>query len=251
MKHLSIKMIILFSPILFILQACSDTAPSASTPNPTQPPSTENGDSPPLPIEEYVRQTFIGGLPYEETLNTYNPSDVPILLAMLNDPNEQPYWANIVIALNIIGDEEIEEPLINFINSGVPGNLSRPHYAAKTSALLSMGYLINHTKSETALTYLIESLDPTVWQERGTTGIGPFQSTLQDTHIEFSKQALLGLSLSGNPTAADALRTFQASDPTGQQATFHAAVLDLIPEALETNQEIANIGLVNYYRNNR
>jgi hypothetical protein len=170
---------------------------------------------------------------------------------MLNDRAELAHWANIVVVLNIIGNEEIVEPLINFINAGVEGTLSRPHFAAKSSALLSMGYLINHTKSETALTYLIDSLDPAVWQERGTTGISPFQTNLEETHLELSKQALLGLALSGNDQAAEALSALQESEVSGQQAIFQANVIDLIPEALQTNEEIANIGLVNYYRNSR
>lgn len=221
------------------------------TPEPTQPPSAEADGAPTMPIEEFVRQTFIGGIPYEETSSNYHATDVSALLAMLNDPAEEPHWANIVVTLNIIGDEEVVEPIINFINAGVEGTLSRPHFSAKSSALLSMGYLINRTESQQALTYLVESLDPAIWQERGTTGISPFQTNLEESHLELSKQALLGLSLSGNATAAEALRSLQDAQLTGQQAIFQSNVADLLPEALETNEEIANIGLINYYRTNQ
>jgi hypothetical protein len=240
----------MFSSILFLLQACSPTPPL--TPDAAQPPSAEDdGSQPlPLPIEEFVRQTFIRGVPYEETSNNYDASDVSALLAMLNDPDEEQHWANIVVVLNIIGDEDVAESLINFINSGITGTYSRPYFSAKMSALLSLGYLINRTESERVLNYLIESLDPKIWEERGTTGISPYETNLEESHMELSKQALLGLAVSGNSTAAEALRLFQASEVSGQQAIFKAKVIGLVPEALKTNEEIANVGLANYYRDN-
>lgn len=240
------KSLLLFTfSALLLLQAC------AGAPTPETPTMTENAQSEPLPVEEFVRQGFIGGVPYEETRNNYNESDVPVLLEMLANPDEELHWANIVITLNITGDEDVAGPIINFINDGSERPLSQPHYAAKTSALTSFGYLINHTGSDRALTYLIESLDPAVWQERPQTGISPFQTTLEETYLDLSKNAILGLALSGNPGAAGALRTLLESDLTGQQATFRDNNLETIREAITTNEQIAEIGLVNYYHSIR
>ncbi|MGH7166213.1 MAG: hypothetical protein ACREIS_11890, partial [Nitrospiraceae bacterium] len=57
-----------------------------------------------LPIQDFARQTFIHGVPYEGA-SRYDGSAVPVLLHMLEDPKEEPYWANIVITLGMIGDE--------------------------------------------------------------------------------------------------------------------------------------------------
>lgn len=243
MKNWPRTLIGLFFTGIFILQACA----GASTPEP--PTMTQTTQSEHLPVEEFVRQSFIGGVPYEETLNNYNESDVPVLLEMLANPDEELHWANIVVVLNIIGSEDVAEPIINFINDGSESPLSRTHYAAKTSALTSFGYLINRTGSKQALNYLIDSLDPAVWQERPATGISPFQTTLEDTYLDLSKNAILGLALSGDKDAAVALQALLDSDPSGQQAIFKANNLETIQEAIATNKQIADIGLVSYYNN--
>ncbi len=203
-----------------------------------------------MAIEEYVRQVFIKGVPYEETITSYDASDVPTLLTMLNDPAEEPHWANIVVVLNIIGGEEVVDPLIAFIEADSGAELSYDHYVAKTSALMSLGYLVNRTGSEQALTYLIESANPIVWEERETADVGPFQATVTETNQDLSKHAILGLALSGTPDSAQALRSFQAGEGTGEESEFQAAVDDIIAEALEANNEIQEGGLIEYYSDN-
>jgi hypothetical protein len=200
-------------------------------------------------IQDYVRQVFIRGVPYEETSNNFDATDVPVLLAMLNDPAEEAYWANIVIVLNIIGDEDVVEPLIAFIDAGSGGELSYEHYIAKTSALMSMGYLVNRTGSEQALAYLIESANPAVWEEREADDIGPFQATVAESIQDLSKHAILGLALSGTAESAEALRSFQAGEGIGVEGVFQASVNSIISEALAANSEIQESGLVEYYRN--
>ncbi|MCP4419298.1 MAG: hypothetical protein GY805_22010 [Chloroflexi bacterium] len=203
-----------------------------------------------MAVEDFVRQAFIRGVPYE-TASGYGATDVPILLEMLNDPVEEAYWANIVVVLNIIGGEEVVEPLISFIDEGVDGELTYSHYIAKTSALMSLGYLINRTGNEQALNYLTETANPEVWVEREVTDIGPFQATVAESNRDLSKHALLGLALSGNPEAAEAMRSLQVAEVAGEQAEFQALVTDVISEALEANREIDEGGLIEYYRTNQ
>ena len=153
--------------------------------------------------------------------------------------------------LGIIGDEGSVDPLIAFVEAGEDGRLSRPHYVAKTSALMAMGYLINKTGIEKALNYLIESLDPDVWVERKTTGISPFQPAITESNRDLSKYALLGLALSAHPSAAGALRSLQEPTGTQNQMAFQAQVSDIVSEALQDHEIIASEGLVDYYRNNK
>jgi hypothetical protein len=64
-----------------------------------------------MDVADFVRQVFIHGLPYEDA-SRYEQSAVPVLLKMLNDPKEEPYWSNIALVLGIVGDENIVDPLI-------------------------------------------------------------------------------------------------------------------------------------------
>lgn len=203
---------------------------------------------PAMAVEDYVRQVFIRGVPYEETSSSFSSADVPVLLAMLNDAAEEEHWANIVVVLNIIGGDEVVEPLIEFIEAGSGGELSYPHYIAKTSALMSMGYLINRTGNEEALNYLVASANPEVWEDRDTADVGPFQPSVEESNRDLSKHAILGLALSGTSESAEALRTFERGQGTGDDSEFQAAVDPLLADALDANLDIQANGLVDYYR---
>jgi hypothetical protein len=214
--------------------------PQEREPNPSGAPGL-------LDIREFVRQVFIHGVPYQEA-SRYDASVVPTLLGMLNDPAEEAYWPNVVVVLGMIGDERAVEPLIAFIEAGVQGSLSREHYAAKTSALMALGYLINKTGNQRALNYLKDSVAPETWAARGVAGTAPFQASTTERDRDFSKHAILGLALSGRPEAAQALRSLQQPAATETQRAFQAQVSDLVSEALEEHQRIATQGLENYYR---
>lgn len=247
MKRLSVALVAL-TPIMLVLQACGSQPPPQAIVAPQQAPSAQEGDPQLMDIQDYVRQIFIEGVPFEETTTSYDSSVVPTLLEMLNDSEEEASWANIAVVLGIIGDEASVDPLIAFIEGGEGGQLSRSQYTAKTSALMAMGYLINKTGNEKALNYLIEGLDPDAWQERGAAVISPFQPAVAESNRDLSKHALLGLALSGNPTAAEALRSLQEPPETAPQAAFQDAVSDVLSEALEAHAQIAAQGLAGYYQ---
>jgi hypothetical protein len=202
----------------------------------------------PLAVQDYVRQVFIHGVPYIETQAEYGPEDVEVLLEMLNDPAEEVYWANVAVVLNIIGGDEVVEPMIAFINEDSGGELSYSEYIAKTSALMSLGYLVNRTGNEQALSYLIESANPEVWEERETADVGPFQPSVAETNEDMSKHAILGLALAGTTESAEALRSFQEPSNESIEDEFQALVDDLITEALQANNNIQENGLVDYYQ---
>jgi hypothetical protein len=202
-------------------------------------------------IRDFVRQIFIHGVPYEE-VSGYDASVVPTLLEMLNDPAEQQYWPNIVVVLGMIGDQRAVDPLISFIEAhALPDGLSRRHYAAKTSALMALGYLVNKSGDRKALDYLKASATPDAWAAKDISGIAPFQRSVSERNRDFSKYAILGLALTGSPEAAQVLRQLQvpAASPTTRE--FQAQVGDVISEALRENQKISEQGLMNYYRAQR
>ena len=120
-----------------------------------------------LPVEKFVRQIFLHGVPYVEA-NKYDPSAaVPKLTEMLVDPDEKAHWSNIVVTLGIIADQEGLEDAITAILTFVflkleEGQPSLPDFRAKTSALMAIGYWINKSENEEPNKILIQLLSDVI-----------------------------------------------------------------------------------------
>jgi PBS lyase HEAT-like repeat-containing protein len=203
-------------------------------------------DLPRLPdVREFVRQVYVHGVPYQ-TARRYPASQVPILVEMLRQPAEEAAWRSIVVTLGMIGDEAAVEPLIAFIEARGPDQPSRAQYAARRSAVTSLGYILNQTRSRRALDYLETGLEPSQWAARLEPFHAPYQATVAERDRDFSTHALLGLALSGTPEAAEALRGLQQNG--GTPSEFAGQVRDLLADALKAHAAIAAEGLEAYYR---
>jgi len=202
-----------------------------------------------MDVRDFVRQTFIHGVPYEEA-RRFGPAAVPALLAMLEDRREQEHWTNVVGLLGMIGDARAVEPLIAFAAARTEETLSPAEYRAKSTVPLALGYLLNGTANERALSYLIEGLNPSVWAQRGVTWRSPFHRTDVERNLQLTATAVLGLAVSARPEAALALRAVQ-SDTSAVGKQLQAQVGEVVSEALETHAQIARMGLVEYYRARR
>ena len=197
-------------------------------------------------VRDFVHEIYVEGVPYEKA-NAFDAEAVPILLEMLADRDESPYWANVTVTLCIIGDESAVDPLIEFIKKD-DGTISDEVYRAKSSTVMALGYLINKTGNETALTYLIDSLDPQAWTRRGVRYRGRFQASTEARDTQLSTMAMLGLALSGRPEAAEALRNVPLRRFPGD---FQAQASGAAEAALEAHQQIAEDGLAEYYKKAR
>jgi hypothetical protein len=209
--------------------------------------SAQAGGGPQQDVRDFVRQVFIHGMPFEQATR-YGTAAVPTLLDMLRDPAEEEHWPNIAVMLGMIGDERAVEPMIAFIEAGGQDRLSPAHYRAKTSALMSLGYVVNRNGNQRALAYLRDSVQPDVWAQRSIRGNAPFQASTEDRNADFSKHAVLGLALAGRPEAAQVLRSLQQPAATDAQRAFQAQVGDLVTDALAENERISREGLAGYYR---
>lgn len=212
----------------------------------TSPTQEPGGRGPQLDVRDFVRQTFIHGVPYEEA-SRYGSNATPVLLEMLSDPKEKTSWANIVVTLGIIGDEAAVAPLVRFFTDE-ERELSDSEYAAKSSVLISLGYLINKSKSEKALSFLKESLDPSVWAHRNVRWAGPHFASTEDRDEQLSTMAILGLALSGQPSAREAIERLREPAPTEAAKRFRAKVKDVVDLALRDHEAISKEGLQGYYR---
>jgi hypothetical protein len=201
----------------------------------------------PMTVQEFVRQIYVEGLPYEEAAR-YGPEAVPALEQMLSDAAEQVYWPNIVITLGAIGDERAVDRLLQFVNPPGERQLSDNEFRAVTSAIIALGYAVNRTGNQKALAFLRESVDPSVWAQRSRWK-SPFHASDEARNFQLSTSAILALGLTGNASAADTLRSLQAQPASEAARRFQAQATDAIAEALKANQAISSGGLAAYYRN--
>jgi hypothetical protein len=203
-------------------------------------------------IKNFVRQIYFEGVPYEEATSFDSTSSVPILLDMLADSAEEEYWPNIVITLGMLGDERAVAPLIRFLEQDDAGKrLSRPHFVAKTGVLMSLGYLINKSGSQTALTYLTDSVRPGVWRERQLKWVSPHHANEDGRNLQLSTMAILGLALSAHPSAAQTLRSLQKPAANETEKALQARLKDVITDALRAHETISKEGLASYDRRRR
>jgi hypothetical protein len=218
-----------------------------SMPGPASAVEVTTATVPPADIRDFVRQFFMHGIPYEETI-IYGSHAVPTLLDMLADPREEQAWPNIVVVLGMLGDERAVTPLISLIERGSREVVNYSEYEAKKNAIFGLGYLINKTAHQEAFNYLRDGLTPTVWSERGVTWISPDHETAAERDRELSRMTIIGLGLSGDPAGEEALRELLTSALTLPEREFREQMSGVISEALKANQRIAEEGLAEYYR---
>ena len=195
-------------------------------------------------VQDFVRKTYIHGLPYVEA-QSFTSSDIPILASMLENPVESAAWPNIVGTLGAIGDDEAFSPLLGFMLSG-SGVLTPSNYAAKTSVPMALGYLLNQTESEytqIVFNFLNSGLNPEVWSSRGISWASPFGLTPEEELDQLVAVSVIGLALSGTDQANSALQEFQFSN-VAQRQPFPS----LLTDAIEANILISELGLVQYYQ---
>ncbi|MBM3943316.1 MAG: HEAT repeat domain-containing protein [SAR202 cluster bacterium] len=161
-----------------------------------------------LTVKEFVHRTYIHGVPYAEA-SRFGPGDVPVLLDLLASPGEEPYLSHIVVTLAATGDDRAVAPLLKLVEIGGPGKLTPAQYRARTAAVMSLGYVVNRSKNPEALNYLTEGLKTGAWEQRKLAWASPFQESRTELERQLIAMSIMGLALSGEPSARDALLAFQ------------------------------------------
>jgi hypothetical protein len=200
-----------------------------------------------VPIKEFVSQIYFEGLPLAEAA-TYGEEDVDVLLSMLNDPSQTQYHENIVLTLGMIGSQRATDPLISYINTPSPGPISRPAYKGKVGAIVALGYLVNRSGDEKALSYLLESVSPNSWKQRNLRKLSKPGMTETQTGQDLSKYAIIALGLSGHPKASEQLRQLRDRKGAVIEGEFQEKMNNVIIESLQINEKISREGLLKYYK---
>lgn len=202
-------------------------------------------------VKEFVHQVYIEGVPYSEASQLSADIALPILKEIINNPKEEDYWANAVVTIGMIGNDQGVKLLTDFINrKEAIGKLTRMQTVAKTSAVMSLGYIVNKTGNRTALDFLIKGTDPQTWDKQNLAWTSEFYTNIKERDKHLASMSVLGLGVSGNTDGANFLESLKAAPATSQLHTIKEAIpnIDQIAEeALETNRAIAIEGINNYY----
>jgi PBS lyase HEAT-like repeat len=206
-------------------------------------------------INDFVHQTFIHGVPYQQVIK-YKADDVlPILLKMLADPEEEAARSNVATTLGMLGDKRSVQALIQYFQSG-KGVLSPSEYNGKISALTALGFILNKQIDPFAFGYLRESLQLSIVHKYKMEWSSPYQKTLEDRDLQLLQTTIMGLGLSGRPEAAQILVSFEsrvASLESNAGSDFVKADKTLqatLKEAIRANgviQKAGQKGLSSYF----
>jgi HEAT repeat protein len=210
---------------------------------------TQADTAAPRAVQEFVAQTFAHGIPFDQA-RALGPAAVPVLTKLLQEAQkagsaEEPTLANIAVTLGILGDPSSVDPLIDLIQSG-NGRLGRQSYAARTSALMALGYLVNASGDSRALKYLQDSANPAAWGPRKLGWESPFAQSAAERDQQLAEIAVLGLALTGKPEALTILQ--QMASRTNLATPAESRATKLAADAVKESQIIARDGLSAYYK---
>jgi hypothetical protein len=192
-------------------------------------------------LQEFVGAIWIEGVPYHIASRIDPEFALPVLRKILADPQAAPQWANAAVTAGMIGHPDSADLLIEFITRAEPGKADLDQARAKTSAVMSLGYVVNKSGNEKALEFLRAGVNPKYWSSRKLPWSGALFADARQRDQQMATMAVLGLGLSGNAKAAEILRSFNARKT--------APELDsAVTEALFTNEAVAREGLADYYR---
>ncbi len=206
----------------------------------------------PAAIKDFVRQVYIEGVPYEDVGRLSADVAIPVLREMLNNPQEEEYWPNVVVTLGMLGDDRAVEPLVNFIERKEPGKqLSRAQSVAKTSAVMALGYVVNRTGNQRALKYLEEGIYPSAWEKRNLPWASSFFPSGAERNNQLVIMSVLGLGLSGRAEATKVLRLLRDPHATPEIVALKQQVPgidNIADEALKASESIGKDGMRMYYK---
>ena len=195
---------------------------------------------PSKPVQDFVRQGFIHGVPYAEA-SQYGAGDVSTLVTMLRSQGEEAHWVNVVVTLGFIGDASAVRPLINFLESTTKCSIYRREHTAQVFVPFALGLIVNRSGDAAAARYLDDAAaNQTSWFAKIPWSGQKYGSSTYGEQL--MNNLLHGLAISGTSAAGASLRAFAAS-PSG------AAYQEILADALPIHDEVSRNGLAAYYSN--
>lgn len=178
-------------------------------------------------IVEVVRGVYMAGVPYETAIllsqGDRAKEDRDILLKMIQQEDEAPYWPNATKLLGIIGGEDMYVPLRRLIEGREDkfSKTSAAVYRGRLSAVVALGYLADerHAGSDDAMEYLKDSVRPSAWRGRDL----PWIQYNRDAALNLSLSAVHGLFVSGRPEVIEIMKGLASDEAEGDSSRIRTA----------------------------
>jgi hypothetical protein len=202
-------------------------------------------------VEIFVAGIFPEGVPYEAG-SRYTATDIGGLVHVLNDCNQQLHWVNAVSVLGMIGEPSAFKILQAFLKEDTASRcprVSSAAYLAKEIVPLSVGYIFASHNTPDIREFFQTGLHPSQWNTQ-ISWKNPYHPNVEYRNARLTTMNILGLGLSGQKDAADSLRNL-LSDLNAERLKneiYEPDVIQILNEALQTNQHVRNVGLAQYYK---
>lgn len=178
-------------------------------------------------IKAFVRTDYEHGIPYDQSVK-FDKTVVPTLLEMLKDPREQNWWGNIIATLGVIGDARAVNPLISFLERDVRGEVDPRLLSALLSVPTALGHIAAKGNDQ-AIDYLIaNSRSATLRAKKIPWKFGALSG--DQLQMPLMKASILGLGISAQPRAMQALEQMQAAPDTEATKQTVSEALNLAAE---------------------
>ena len=200
--------------------------------------------NPKTSLMQFVRQVHPHGTPMRFAMNFVGSREIPELVAMLQDPKEAQSWGTIAAVLGMIGDERQTATLVEFIQKQMRQAPDRDGVRPLTAALMGLGYQVNQTGDRNALNFLAAASSSKFWGNFPQ-ACGKVWTEKDDCPGQLATSAAIGLAVSGSSDAQAVLGdAYREALSVGDKD-----LAENLASYIETNQEIAQIGLAAYYPN--
>jgi len=189
-----------------------------------------------VPVKDFVHMVHPEGVPYD-VASRYTKEDAKVLLGMLKDPAEKPWWTNIATTICFIGDDSAVKELIAFVNGGKQeAKPTRAELDARKAAVAHLGAIVNKTANPAVQKEAIDFL--------AAVAQGPLTEAAQPgaPARQLAIAAAEGLAVSGKPEAAEILKKIEKSESAGADEVKAAA-----GQALQAHDAVRKHGLKEYY----
>lgn len=187
---------------------------------------------PEVDLKTFVTREYIHGLPYDEA-KLYGVTAVPALLLMLNNPDFERFWGNIVAAIGYIGNPSATKPLLEFIQSQ-EGEISVDRFRAVLSAFQALGH-IAQSGDRLALTELANYNNLNSWKEKKLAfSYGIYKREALSEVL--SRQAIQGLGISGRPEA------YRILSEMSKRKDLRKDWIDNVNDAMSLNEKVKMYG---------
>lgn len=204
--------------------------------------------SPRMRVTDFVRTTWVEGLPYEQA-RSYSRSDASVLLKLLEGAKPAPV-SNIFATLAAIGDPRAVDPMIRHMTAPAGDNLTSDEVGDRTGIPISLGWLANRTGDRRALELLQAGMMPSYWTVERLPWVARSSDDLRSIQLEMAVASAMGLALAGRRAPAEAFthvaKTVRGLSP-GDADRFHEA----LEEAREIRGSVALSGLARFYASTR